>query len=95
MKSRFFVQLSAKLIREYLKKQYLCTVKQPKTFKHSFAILLYGIMLDIFVALFLFRNEKTICSRNGNLDEETEEGEEMPDEEETAEETPNLTENQQ
>lgn len=33
MKSRFFVQLSAKLIREYLKKQYLCTVKQPKTFK--------------------------------------------------------------
>ena len=64
-------------------------------FKHSFAILLYGIMLDIFVALFLFRNEKTICSRNGNLDEETEESEEMLNEEETAEETPNLTENQQ
>lgn len=33
MKSRFFVPLSAKLIRGYLKKQYLCTVKQPKTFK--------------------------------------------------------------
>lgn len=36
--------------------------------KHSLSILLYGILLDIFVALFLFRNEKTICSRNGNED---------------------------
>lgn len=33
MKSRFFVQLSAKLIREYLKKQYLCTRKTTKTLK--------------------------------------------------------------
>lgn len=30
------------------------------------AALLYGLMLDIFVALFLYRKEKTICSRNGN-----------------------------
>lgn len=66
-------------------------------FKHSFAILLYGIMLDIFVALFLFRNEKTICSRNGNLDAEIE-GEDTEDavgDEDAADDTPDLTENKQ
>lgn len=74
--------------------------------KYSIAILLYGIMLDIFVALFLYRNEKTICSRNGNLDEnpdgeseETEDSnineEEQPleSDENTDEEDSNLTEN--
>ncbi len=35
MKSRFFVQLSAKLIREYLKKQYLCTVKTTQDFQNN------------------------------------------------------------
>lgn len=28
--------------------------------------LLYGMMINIFVAMFLYRKEKTICSRNGN-----------------------------
>ena len=32
----------------------------------TIAILLYGLMINIFVSLFLYRKEKTICSRNGN-----------------------------
>ena len=32
----------------------------------TLAALLYGLMINIFVALFLYRKEKTICSRNGN-----------------------------
>lgn len=32
----------------------------------TIAVLLYGLMINIFVALFLYRKEKTVCSRNGN-----------------------------
>ena len=32
----------------------------------TIAVLLYGMMINIFVALFLYRKEKTICARNGN-----------------------------
>ena len=51
-------------------------------------ILLYGLMLDIFVALFLYRKEKTICSRNGNDPANSEEGTEetAPENENTKEE---------
>ncbi len=32
----------------------------------TIAVLLYGLMINIFVALFLYRKEKTVCTRNGN-----------------------------
>lgn len=51
----------------------------------TIAVLLYGLMINIFVALFLYRKEKTICSRNGNDPMAPEE--ETPAEEDSEKET--------
>lgn len=45
------------------------------------SILLYGLMLNIFVALFLYRKEKTVCSMPENEQEETENPTETTDKE--------------
>lgn len=49
----------------------------------TMAILLYGLMLNIFVALFLYRKENTVCSRNGNdpMSADEDDGEETKNEE--------------
>ena len=52
----------------------------------TIAVLLYGLMINIFVALFLYRKEKTVCSRNGNdpmAPEEETPAEENPEKETT------------
>lgn len=51
----------------------------------TIAVLLYGLMINIFVALFLYRKEKTVCSRNGNDPMAPEE--ETPAEEDSEKET--------
>ena len=54
-------------------------------FVSSLAALLYGLLINIFVALFLYRKEKTICSRNNNDPMAPEE--ETPAEEDSEKET--------
>ena len=39
-------------------------------FAYSLSILLYGLLLNIFVALFLYRNEKRKCSLDPEDDSE-------------------------
>ena len=44
--------------------------KVKPTFAYSLSILLYGLLLNIFVALFLYRNEKRKCSLDSEDDSE-------------------------